>query len=246
MKVLERTKELSLARDEAEQASKIKSEFLSHMSHELRTPLNAVLGFGQMLELDAADLNADQRMSVQEILAAGKHLLVLINDILDLAKIESGKFDVDIEEVEINEILDECLSIVTIQANKNNIEMINLIGEENYKISANAVRLKQVLLNLLSNAVKYNLPGGMIALLSRQVDDDTLRICISDTGDGLTEKEMSQLFVAFDRLGVSSHIEGSGIGLLISKQMVEIMQGTMGVESIKGEGSTFWVQFKLV
>jgi len=246
VKVLERTKELSLARDEAEQANKIKSEFLSHMSHELRTPLNAVLGFGQMLELDAVDLNADQRMSVQEILAAGRHLLVLINDILDLAKIESGKFDVDIENVEIKEILNECLSIVTIQANTNNIEIINLISEEDYQIRANTVRLKQVLLNLLSNALKYNSSNGTVILLSRKIDDEMLRICISDTGEGLTEKEMSQLFVAFDRLGVSSNIEGSGIGLLISKQMVEMMQGTMGVESIKGEGSTFWVQFKLV
>ncbi|VAW59418.1 diguanylate cyclase/phosphodiesterase (GGDEF & EAL domains) with PAS/PAC sensor(s) [hydrothermal vent metagenome] len=246
MKVLERTKELSLARDEAEQASQIKSEFLSHMSHELRTPLNAILGFGQMLELDAVDLNADQRMSVQEILSAGRHLLVLINDVLDLAKIESGRFDVEMGDVEIKEILDECLSIVTIQAKTNNIEIINLIGEECYQVRANTVRLKQVLLNLLSNAVKYNSPAGMIALLSRKIGDDTLRICISDTGEGLTEKEMSQLFVAFDRLGVSSNIEGSGIGLLISKQMVEIMQGTMGVESIKGEGSTFWVEFKLV
>jgi len=246
IKVLERTRELSLARDEAEQANKIKSEFLSHMSHELRTPLNAILGFGQMLELDAVDLNPDQRMSVQEILAAGRHLLVLINDVLDLAKIESGKFEIEIEEVEIKEVLEECLSIISIQANINNIEIINLINKKDYEIKANAMRLKQVMLNLLSNAMKYNQPGGKITLHSRLLDEETLRICVSDTGNGLTEKELSQLFVAFDRLGVSSNIEGSGIGLLISKQMVELMHGAMGVESIKGEGSTFWVQFKLV
>jgi len=244
--VLERTSELSQARDEAEQANAVKSEFLSHMSHELRTPLNAILGFAQILELDAHDLTEIQHDNIKEILDAGGHLLSLINEVLDLARIESGKLDITLEELHIKYLLQQCLSIITPQANARDINIIVLIDEGDHIVMADSIRLKQVMLNLLSNAVKYNAYGGQITLHSRLVGKHAIRICITDMGEGLTEKEISELFISFNRLNASNNIEGSGIGLVISKKLIEIMGGEIGVTSIKGKGSTFWLEFKLV
>lgn len=244
--VEERTASMKVARDEAERANQAKSEFLSHMSHELRTPLNAILGFGQMLELDFDEFNQTQQGNVEEIIDAGHHLLNLINDILDLAKIESGKLQVSVEEVHINDVVQQCVTLIAVPANVRHIKVINTIPEPSQIIMADYTRFKQVLLNLLSNAVKYNRDHGEISLDCETVGKNRLRIYVRDTGEGLSENDIEKLFTPFERLNKVQNVEGTGIGLVITKHLVELMGGTMGVESIPGEGSEFWVEFSLL
>jgi len=244
--VEERTVDLSRAVDEAECANKAKSQFLSQMSHELRTPMNAILGFAQLFELDAEDLCTTHQEYIHEILVAGTHLLKLINEVLDLARIESGKMDVSLEKVHIADILQQCLPLVKTQADARQIALFDKISHRGYIIKADFSRLKQVLLNLLSNAVKYNCMNGNITLDAEVVDKQRLRVKVTDTGDGLTEKEISKLFRAFERLDTFENIEGTGIGLVISKQLVNLMGGTIGVESVKGQGCTFWTELELM
>jgi len=233
-------------RKRAEAADKAKSSFISQMSHELRTPLNAILGFAQILELDATDFNQDQQKSVMEIIHAGEHLLTLINDLLDMAKIESGRLDISIEEVSIQELIRECLNLSFSHLRERDIEVINELKEQSYKVKADNVRLKQVFLNLLSNAIKYNRDHGKITLAAQVQDNQRLRLSISDSGKGLSEDEISKLFIPFERLGAMEEVEGSGIGLVISKHLVELMGGNIGVESTENRGSTFWIELLLV
>jgi len=242
--VVERTTDLSNARDEAEKANASKSDFLSSMSHELRTPMNAILGFGQLLELDVDTLNESQQSNVKEILDAGEHLLTLINEVLDLAKIESGKMEVFIENVQLNEIIQQSITLIQSQAEARKIEVINNISDNGYTVQADLTRLKQVILNLLSNAVKYNSDNGKITLESSltETDSQCIRLCITDTGKGLNDEEISKLFRSFERLDVVDNVEGTGIGLVITKHLIELMNGTIGVESTKGTGSTFWIE----
>jgi len=242
----ERTSELILARDDAESANAAKSEFLSHMSHELRTPLNAILGFSQMLELDAEHLNETQQDNVQEILQAGTHLLDLINGILDLAKIESGQSEVFMEEVNVVDVVQQSLKLIKTQADARQITVIDKLSNKSYLVRADFTRLKQVLVNLLTNAVKYNSAQGLITLDSEVIDNKRLCISVTDTGDGLSEEEISKIFTPFERLNVVDNVEGTGIGLVITKHLIELMGGTITVKSTPGEGCTLWVELELL
>jgi len=233
------------ARDEAEAASRAKSEFLSSMSHELRTPMNAVLGFAQLLELDKEELSDAQNDSVQQILTGGKHLLRLINEVLDLAKIESGKMDCDIKEIALKQIIFDCADFMNTVAEQSKIN-IDYGNPENHIVMADSSRLKQVLLNYLSNAIKYNRPNGHVTVSYQKVEGNYLRIRVTDTGEGISENDLEMLFQPFSRVGdKSTNITGTGIGLVISKELMTLMDGTVGVSSVVGEGSTFWFEIKL-
>jgi len=244
--VQERTSKMQVARDEAQRANAAKSEFLSHMSHELRTPMNAILGFAQMLELDAAGFNKTQCSNVKEILDAGHHLLNLINEVLDLSKIESGKLELSIEEVSIDRLIQQCTSLIQPQAKLNHVQLFDAISNQGHMVYADLNRLKQIVLNLLSNAVKYNRIHGRITLEAELIEPQYLRIRITDTGEGLTEQEIANLFNPFERLNAVNNVEGSGIGLVITKHLIELMGGSIGVESTPGKGCSFWVQLESV
>lgn len=234
--------ELSRALEAAQAANRAKSEFLSRMSHELRTPLNAILGFSQLLELDPS-LGEDQRDGVLEILKAGHHLLALIDEVLDLSRIESGKLALRMEPVALGGLIKECLALVEAGVASHGLTLTWDTGQwESRWARADRLRLKQVLINLLSNAVKYNRQGGDIRLACVQSGRDRLRLSVTDTGLGIGENQQSELFTAFHRLGREhGNIEGTGIGLAICKRLAEMMGGDIGVESRLGVGSRFWV-----
>ena len=240
---------LLTAKEEAERANRAKSEFLSRMSHELRTPLNAVLGFGQLLESDPADpLSATQRARVQELLRGGRHLLSLINDVLDLARIEAGTLQLQLASVDVAAVVGDCQRLVQPMADARGIALHlqpgGQAGNQADHARADPTRLKQVLLNLLSNAIKYNRPGGSVHLgWVAEPGGQHLRIEVRDTGPGLHEAQQERLFQAFERLDAErSSVEGAGIGLALSKWLVELMRGEIGVHSRPGEGSVFWVR----
>ena len=237
------------AKEEADKANQAKSQFLSRISHDLRTPLTAIMGFGQILGMDkSSPLSQRQEDSVAEINKASEHLLDLINDILNLAQIESGHIELKLEAVNTCELVAECEALISPLAQERDINFITPHAEGHgppahpFLVEADRKRLKQVLLNLLSNAVKYNRHGGTISI-SCEPAGRNLRILITDTGEGLTEVQQSQLFSAFERLGAEhTNTKGSGIGLVIAKGLVENMAGTIGVESESGKGSTFWIE----
>ena len=246
-RVQQRTAELLRAKQEAERANAAKSEFLSRMSHELRTPLNAILGFGQLMAMQAREPSGDDY--VNEILKAGQHLLHLINEVLDLARIESGMFSVQPESVALAPVLQDCLSLLRPQAR---VRSVRLPGPEELpqaQVWADPVRLKQVLLNLLSNAIKYNRSQGEVGLraaLLREGSAPRLRLSVCDQGRGLSPEQQARLFVPFERLDADqAAIEGTGIGLAIVKRLVELMEGRVGVDSRPGAGSEFWIELPL-
>jgi len=229
------------AREQAEQASRAKSEFLSRMSHELRTPLNAILGFTQLLELE--NPSPAQAESVQHISRAGKHLLALINEVLDISRIEAGRLALTPEPVDLPEFLETALDLIRPLARRHEIELVE--GENSarppLRVLADRQRLQQVVLNLLSNAVKYNRPGGRVTVTCRD-DGPRLRIAVTDTGQGIEPEKLARLFLPFERLGAeTTDVEGSGIGLALSRGIVTALHGELNVESRVGEGSTFWV-----
>lgn len=243
LELQERNSDLQLAKVAAEKANLSKSDFLSSMSHELRSPLNAILGFAQLMESETPPPSASQRESIGRILQAGWHLLNLINEILDLAKIESGKSSLSPEPVSLPEVLVECKGMVEGLAAKRGIELDFPGADETGFVQADRTRLKQILLNLLSNAIKYNHDDGSVRVRFDRTENDRIRIRIRDSGEGLAPGKVAQLFEPFNRLGQElGGEEGTGIGLVVAKQLVVLLGGEIGVESKVGEGCEFWFE----
>jgi PAS domain S-box-containing protein len=232
------------AEAKADHANRAKSDFLSRMSHELRTPLNGILGFAQLLEMES--LPADHEESVAQILKAGRHLLGLINEVLDISRIETGRLQLSLEPVPVDETLRGALDIVRPMAAQQGIELSAGVADDRRHVVADRQRLQQVLLNLLSNAVKYNRTGGAVGVSCEERAGGRLRILVTDTGPGIAPGKLERLFTPFDRLGAeATGVEGTGLGLALSKHLVDAMGGTLDVTSQVGVGSTFAVELPL-
>jgi PAS domain S-box-containing protein len=238
--------EMTSAKATAEKANLAKSDFLSSMSHELRSPLNAILGFAQLMDSDSPPPTVSQKESIVQILNAGWYLLDLINEILDLAVIESGKLSMSLESVSVAEVMSECQAMIEPQAQRRGISMTFPKFDVPVFVQADRTRLKQVIINLLSNAIKYNAVGGTVVVnCCGDYAPGLVRITVADTGAGLSPEQTAQLFQPFNRLGQEDNAEqGTGIGLVVSKRLIELMDGVVGVESKVGAGSDFWIELK--
>lgn len=237
---------LQVAMQAAEQANHAKSDFLSNMSHELRTPLSAILGFAQLLETSTPPPSLTQKRSIDQILKAGWYLLDLINEILDLALVESGKLSLSLEPLALESIMQECQSMMEPQELKYGIHVSYPSFTMPYYIHADRIRMKQILINLLSNALKYNRENGAVNVRCSLPTTGRIRISVEDQGEGLSPVQIAQLFEPFNRLGQESTVvEGTGIGLVMTKRLIELMGGKIGVDSTLGQGSSFWVEMNL-
>jgi len=237
--------ELETATAAAEKANRAKSEFLSSMSHELRTPLNAILGFAQLVESGSPEPTPVQRRNIEQILKAGWYLLELINEILDLALIESGRLALSNEPVSLAEVLTECRAMIEPQAQTRDIDITFPRFDMPYFVKADRTRVKQILINLLFNAVKYNRESGSVQVECAESGPSSIRIRVRDTGLGLAPEQLGQLFQPFNRLGKeTSTVEGTGIGLVVTKRLVELMGGAIGAESVVDVGSVFWIELE--
>lgn len=237
--------EMQSAKSAAEKANLAKSDFLSGMSHELRSPLNAILGFAQLMDTATPPPSDLQKESITQILQAGWHLLKLINEILDLSVVESGKVSLSLEPVSLPEVLLECQTMMEAQAQQRGIVMTFPQFEQPSFVWGDQTRLKQIVINLLSNAIKYNKASGQVTVDCTAMSSDRIRISFRDTGAGLSPEKIAQLFQPFNRLGQEAGIvAGTGIGLVVTKQLVELMDGVMGVDSTVGQGSVFWAELR--
>jgi PAS domain S-box-containing protein len=238
--------ELNKAMAVAEKANLAKSDFLSSMSHELRTPLSAILGFAQLMESGAPSPTASQKRSIDQILQAGWYLLELINEILDLALIESGKLSLSLEPISLAEVMHECQAMIEPQARKRTVGVAFPHFDVPCFVKADRTRVKQVLINLLSNAIKYNKLGGTVVVDYVTSIPGRIRIRVKDSGEGLTADKLAQLFQPFNRLGQEANAEeGTGIGLVTTKRLIELMGGAIGAQSTVGAGSVFWIELNL-
>jgi signal transduction histidine kinase/ActR/RegA family two-component response regulator len=236
----ERERGLREAQADADRANRAKTEFLSRMSHELRTPMNAILGFAQLMEMDS--LTPEHRESVEHILKGGRHLLELINEVLDIARVEAGRLTLSPEPVQVSDVVREALELIGPLADRRHLRMHGEARTCDWYVIADRQRLKQVLLNLLSNAVKYNREGGTLTVSCEGSRPGRVRLKVNDTGLGISAEEIDRLFVPFERLGAAqTGVEGTGLGLALCKRLIEAMGGALGVKSTVGQGSTFWV-----
>jgi len=250
IRVKKRTHDLILAKEEADSANKSKSEFIARMSHELRTPLNAVLGFGQLLQMDDDNLNDEQRIAIEHIMIGGRHLLQLINEVLDIARVDAGEMELTIETAPLNDVMDTALLLIRPLALNQGVTLNMPSLTPECCVRADLQRLVQVLVNLFSNAVKYNRKGGEVTVDCAVVMRDNsgsrkrmLHITVTDTGVGIREEDYDKVFEPFQRFTLQAeNIEGTGVGLSITKKMVELMGGYIGFESQYNKGSTFWVE----
>jgi PAS domain S-box-containing protein len=239
--------ELHKAMSMAEKANLAKSDFLSSMSHELRTPLGAILGFAQLMESGSPQPTPSQKRSIDQILKAGWYLLELINEVLDLSLIESGTLSLSPEPVSLADVMRECQTMIEPQARQRGIQVSFPRLETPYFVKADRTRVKQVLINLLSNAIKYNRANGTVTVTCIVSAPGRVRLCVEDSGEGLSAEDIGQLFQPFNRLGrAGTAEEGTGIGLVVCKRLVSLMGGTIGVESTVGKGSVFWVELNLM
>ncbi len=235
--------ELQAAKVTAERANRAKSDFLSSMSHELRSPLNAILGFAQLMDSGSPPPTAPQKDSIDQILQAGWYLLELINEVLDLALIESGRVSLSVEPISLAEVLGDCQAMIEPQARKSGISVGFCAPDSPLFVNGDRTRVKQIFVNLLSNAIKYNRVGGTVEVSCRARPAGRVRVSFQDTGEGLPPDKLAQLFQPFNRLGQEAGIEeGTGIGLVVCKQLVELMGGEIGVDSTVGVGSLFWIE----
>ncbi len=231
------------ARDDALKANQAKNAFLSSTSHELRTPLNSILGFTQLLEL--SDLTGEDQESVERILAAGRHLLALINELIDIARIESGELSVSLEPVVVGTLLADVCQLMTPLAAERNIEVLQQCTRPGLAVYADWQRLSQVMVNLISNAVKYNREGGSITITCQEHEDGQVAIAVTDTGPGLSGADLDRIFVPFERLAADhSDVEGTGIGLPLARALAQVMHGELRAMSTLGQGSTFTVSLR--
>lgn len=241
--VIERNMEMQVAKDIAEKSSEAKSQFLSRMSHELRTPMNAILGFAYILKKDV-HLDENGQMHAQKIMDAGEHLLGLINEVLDISKIDQGLETIECKAVNANDVIYDSLELLSDMADKKGIKL-HFTSESSLFVSAEYMRLKQVVINILSNAIKYNKDNGKVTIYFKDRQDGLVDICISDTGSGIAEEAYDKVFQAFERVSPDAYaIDGAGVGLTISKKLIELMGGEISFTSKLGEGSTFCISLK--
>ncbi len=231
------------AKCKAERSEQEKLMFLARMSHEVRSPMNAILGFSQLMKDDEVDTVSPKHSEfLNIILKAGDHLLDVINEVLELVVIDSGKVHIELESVDVNLIIKDCLDLLQPLADQKNIKLIFKEENINYVVKGDFIRLKQVMLNIISNAIKYNIDGGRVVVSCDLLKNSHLKFKIKDEGKGIAERDYHKIFTPFERLQQHAGIKGSGMGLAIARQLIELMGGKIGVQSELGKGSTFWIE----